>query len=331
MTGGRPQPLTFSPLPERPLVSVVMPAYNAERFLLEAFVSLLSQTYSHWELLLLDDGSTDGTSHIIAGLDDERVRKFSNAQNDGYLRSCNRLFSEAKGDLVTFLDADDTCVPQRLEVCVTAFSENPVLGFLSTDFCRTDIAGTILTTEHHAPDYGRYAMDPEYYPTVCCATIMLRRELLNKVGGYHPFFERLGGEDYHWLFHLARRSKGIHLRTETYLYRSHPAQTHLCNSHPLKYFTEDIDKQLRREKLINGKDGLENVQALREKWERFVKANPQETAYRKATLELNQGDQLKAVVGAFHIIAVAPWQAMAWKRAVYLVYSLVRRVIRPIG
>jgi glycosyltransferase involved in cell wall biosynthesis len=325
MTGGRPEPLTFAPLPERPLVSVLMPAYNAERFLAEALASLKAQTYDHWELLLLDDGSTDGTATIIAEQKDPRIRKFKNGKNEGYLHSCNRLFAKAKGDLVTFLDADDTCIPERLELCVAAFKENPALGFLSTDFCRTDTTGNVLTKEHHAPDYDRYAFDPDYYPTVCCATLMLRRPLLDKVGGYHPFFDRMGGEDYHWLFHLARHAKGIHLSAETYLYRSHPAQTHLCNSHPLRYFTEDIDKELRKRMLSSGTDGLEEAPALRARWEQHIATHPQELAYRKATVELNHGKWNRALSATMKIIPSAPLRISAYGRTLLMLKYLARR------
>lgn len=325
MTGDQPESLSFPPLPERPLVSVLMPAYNAAAFLEEAIASVLAQTHAEWELLLLDDGSTDGTASIMERFKDPRIRRCSNASNQGYLRSCNTLFGQARGHLVTFLDADDTCIPTRLERCANAFQQDTDLGFLTTDFCRTDIAGRILSSEKHSPDYVQYSSDPDYYPTVCCATIMLRKELLEQAGGYHPFFERLGGEDYHWLFLLSRKAKGIHLNEQMYRYRSHPAQTHLRNSHPLKYFIEDIDKELRKQHIHLGKDGLEHWQHLREKWMQHMATHPQELAYRKATHALNHGRPFSALLETIRIIISAPLTLGSYRNTSRMAVHLLGR------
>jgi glycosyltransferase involved in cell wall biosynthesis len=325
MTGDRPEPLRFPALPERPLVSVLMPAYNAAAFLEEAIASVMAQTFANWELLLLDDGSTDGTATIMERSTDPRIRSFSNASNEGYLRSCNTLFGQVKGHLVTFLDADDTCIPTRLERCVNAFRQDTDLGFLTTDFCRTDVSGRILSAEKHSPDYERYSTDPEYYPTVCCATIMLRKELLGRVGVYHPFFERLGGEDYHWLFRLSMKARGVHLNEQMYRYRSHPAQTHLRNSDPLKYFIEDIDKELRRQHIHLGKDGLEHWKELRERWTQHMTSHPHELAYRKATHELNHGRPFSALLETFRIISSAPLMLGSYRNTSRMAIHLLGR------
>ena len=80
------------------LVSIIMPTYNCERFIKESIDSVLAQTYSVWELLIVDDCSTDDTAAIIASYQDERIHYFRNEQNSGAALSRNKALREAKGD-----------------------------------------------------------------------------------------------------------------------------------------------------------------------------------------------------------------------------------------
>lgn len=94
-----------------PLVSVIMPAYNAEKYIEEAVSSVLSQTYKNWELLILDDCSSDCTAEIaeyFASLD-TRIRLLRNPQNMGVAKTRNRGFDIAKGEWIALLDSDDVC------------------------------------------------------------------------------------------------------------------------------------------------------------------------------------------------------------------------------
>lgn len=326
MNGKPIQRMQPPPLPDRPLVSVLMPAYNAERFIERAIRSIIAQTYGNWELLVLDDASTDGTAEIIARFRDERIRFLRNDRNLGYLDSCNRLFAEAMGDLVTFQDADDTSVPERLEQCMAQFHGNPGLGFLSADFCRTDVNGTALSHGHHPVDYGRYATDPAYYPTVCGAGIMVRMEVLREVGGYHPFFRETGGEDYHWLFRLSRTARGTHLHEELYHYRTHPWQTHQQNISPLKFFAQDMDMEIRESIILKGEDPLADGDSLQRKWEQHIAEHPEKLLFRKASSAINRHD----LITAYRMVAKGLWAApmkwTGWTQAAHLAYSALRRM-----
>ena len=100
-----------------PLVSVIMPAYNAERFLEEAIRSVMSQTVTDWELLVLDDGSKDRTATIAADLaaQDSRIRFLPNEANMGVAKTRNRGFALCRGQYVALLDSDDVWHPDKLE------------------------------------------------------------------------------------------------------------------------------------------------------------------------------------------------------------------------
>lgn len=99
------------------IVSVVMPSYNSERFIAQSIESVQAQTYSDWELLIVDDCSTDGTVAVAEAMaeKDLRIHIFVNEHNSGAACSRNRALREAKGDWVAFLDSDDLWLPEKLE------------------------------------------------------------------------------------------------------------------------------------------------------------------------------------------------------------------------
>lgn len=99
------------------LVSIVMPAYNCEKYVVEAINSVLAQTYKNWELLVLDDGSKDNTSQIIEGFSqkDYRIKALPNEKNMGVSATRNRGIELASGDWIAFLDSDDMWEPVKLE------------------------------------------------------------------------------------------------------------------------------------------------------------------------------------------------------------------------
>ena len=229
------------------LVSILMPAYNAEKFIAEAIKSILNQDYPNWELLILNDASTDSTQSIIESFADERIRVSHHSENKGYLISCNELFDKVKGDFVTFMDGDDECSAKRIANCLNEFKKDSELDFLTTDYSRIGESRELLHTQSANIDFKRYSQDSRYNPTVCCATIFLKKELLAKVGGYQTFFNGIGGEDYYWLWELSKTGKGQHLYQSLYDYRSHTKQTSASHENDLCLFLPELLEQLRIE------------------------------------------------------------------------------------
>ncbi|EGI74682.1 MULTISPECIES: glycosyltransferase family 2 protein [Pseudoalteromonas] len=117
------------------LVSIIMPAYNAECFIEKAVESILKQTYSHWELLITDDGSTDGTLKIIKKLieADKRIKLFTTNRNAGAGAARNNSIKQAKGRFIAFLDADDQWLPNKLNVQINFMLEKK-LAFTFTSY-----------------------------------------------------------------------------------------------------------------------------------------------------------------------------------------------------
>ena len=112
-----------------PLVSIIMPAYNAEKHIAQAIASVVEQSYPHWELLIVNDGSTDATEEIIHSFTDERIRSFSQ-QNKGVSAARNKALSAMKGNYFCCLDADDAFPTQALEHQVQFMNEHPEVTIL---------------------------------------------------------------------------------------------------------------------------------------------------------------------------------------------------------
>ena len=138
-----------------PLISVIMACYNSEKYVDKAVQSIINQTYTNWELLICDDQSKDNTLKIIEKINDPRIKIFKNEKNLGYLKTCNRLFSSASGDYITFQDSDDFSHKERLSLQLNHLLNNANLGAIGTQFNFTNLEGTplqksspIYPTEH---------------------------------------------------------------------------------------------------------------------------------------------------------------------------------------
>lgn len=180
------------------LVSVVLPTFNAERFLGEAIDSVLSQTLRDLELVIVDDGSTDSTADIVARYRDDRIKLITFPSNRGLVEALNTGIGESRSELVARLDADDAAVHDRLRQQVALFESNRRLGLLGS--------GWWWDKDDGAP--GRVARAPESLQHAAIrlglhfenqfnhSSTMFRRECWKRAGGYQSGF----AEDYSlWL------------------------------------------------------------------------------------------------------------------------------------
>lgn len=97
------------------LVSIIMPSWNTEKFIGKSIQCVLDQTYQNWELIIVDDCSTDKTDEIVASFKDERIKYLKNETNTGAALARNRAMREAQGEWIAFLDSDDIWMPEKLE------------------------------------------------------------------------------------------------------------------------------------------------------------------------------------------------------------------------
>lgn len=175
-----------------PVVSVVMPAYNAERWIATAINSVLSQTLHGWELIVVNDGSVDGTEAVVRGFDDPRIH-LVNQENTGAAQARNEGFRHARGQFVALLDADDWYEPRHLERTSEFLDEHRDCSLVGTNYYFIDFKGEkkigckpgqILgkAGDGVIPDYFRATMRNRCYPITCCA--VFRRERIADLGGF---------------------------------------------------------------------------------------------------------------------------------------------------
>ena len=106
------------------LVSIIMPSWNTDRFIAESIQSVIDQTYSNWELIIVDDCSTDNTDAVVDSFQDERIKYFHNEKNSGAALTRNRALREARGEWIEFLDSDDLWFPAKLEKQIAFMKEH---------------------------------------------------------------------------------------------------------------------------------------------------------------------------------------------------------------
>lgn len=242
---------------KEPLISVIIPAFNAEFFIERAIQSMLVQSYTNFEILIADDASTDNTKKIIDGFTDIRIKRFHNSQNLGYLKTCNKLFSKATGHYITFQDADDVSVPNRLEIQLNEFSKDKELALCTSNYRLVNKKGKLIAVRKWVIDYKKFIKDINYNPLFCGATIMVKKPVVDEVGYYHTFFDRLGAEDYEWLLRIVTKHKAIHLEKELYIYTIHNSAVRVNNTDRKKYFIHEIVQFIREKRILSGIDVLE--------------------------------------------------------------------------
>lgn len=163
----------------RELVSVIMPSYNTAEFIEETIKSVLAQTYDNWELIIVDDCSTDNTDEIVAAfLSDARIRYIKNDINSGAAVSRNRALREANGKWIAFLDSDDLWMPEKLEKQI-AFMKEKGYAFSYTDYM-IQLNGEWLPYIYTGPRVvtRRKMYDYCYFSTI---TVMYDRDVIGLI------------------------------------------------------------------------------------------------------------------------------------------------------
>jgi glycosyltransferase involved in cell wall biosynthesis len=206
-----------------PLVSVLLAVSNGERYLPAALESVLRQTVSDFELLVVDDGSTDGTPAILEGIGDARLRVLRNDERQGLAASLNRGLGEARGRYVARLDADDIAFSRRLEKQLQRMVSGSAIAVVGSAVLELDASGRpgALYAMPTGPVPVRWAAlfsSPFFHPSV-----LVDRDVLEQHGlRYDP--EYLESEDYDLWTRLLEYADGDNLAEPLVLYRVHAGQ-----------------------------------------------------------------------------------------------------------
>jgi glycosyltransferase involved in cell wall biosynthesis len=188
---------------EGPLVSIILPTYNRAHFLPEAVGSVLAQTYRNWELIVVDDGSTDHTREVAEGYGDERIRYLYQA-NKGCSAARNLGIKNSRGEFIAFLDSDDMWLPERLEVGMRAFEEHPSAGMVCSGCYRVGNDGAVVCeSKADLPVIPFEELQVRYAIPGGTPSVTVRMAALEEVGLFDESLAR--NEDWDLWLRLARR------------------------------------------------------------------------------------------------------------------------------
>lgn len=199
----------------QPLVSIVLPTYNGSRYLREAIESCLAQTYQHWELIIVDDCSTDSTPGIIAEYTakDRRIRSIRHEQNRKLPQALNTGHEAARGDYLTWTSDDNRFLPAAIEEMTRFLNEHPSVGVVYTDSVLIDDTGRYMR------DFPALPPSQLAYVDAVGACFLYRRGVYETLGGYDT--ELFLGEDYEYWLRAYRQFELAPLHRVLYEYRWH--------------------------------------------------------------------------------------------------------------
>lgn len=194
---------------KRPLISCIIPVYNGEQFLREAIDSVLAQTYRPIEVIVVDDGSTDGTASLAGSYGDEL--KYLWQTNSGPAAARNLGIRVAKGEYLAFLDADDLWHPEKLTAQMSRFRARPEL-----DMCLTHVK-VFVTCKSPAIQSDILKEDSALVvaPYTACSTLA-RRSLVDRVGQFNP--DLRSGEDTDWFSRVSNGGAVIEVIPQILVY-----------------------------------------------------------------------------------------------------------------
>lgn len=193
-----------------PKVSVVIPLYNKEHYILKAVQSVLSQTISDFELIIVNDGSTDNSTDVVNSISDSRIRLL-NQKNSGVSVARNNGISAASADIVAFLDADDEWMPDFLETILHLNSEFPEAGVYGTGYAVFSSGERIRenlwkpkSENRIIPSYFKDSVDAGF-PLFITSSYAAKKDALMQIGGYQTDFR--AGQDHDLFSRLALYNK----------------------------------------------------------------------------------------------------------------------------
>lgn len=226
----KPAPEPSSPHEDRhtpsPLISVLMPVFNGADYIAEALDSALAQDFSDFEIIVVDDGSTDASAEIAkerAASARVPVRVIQQA-NQGPSIARNTAIEAARGRLLALLDADDIWLPDHLRQAATAFAREPELGLVHANIEFMDAAGHALSVprRHWARQRDAFRALALRLEHVSCSTAVLSRRTIEQVGGFDAAFSRLGCEDRDLWLRIVQVSPIRYIDHVSARYRVHP-------------------------------------------------------------------------------------------------------------
>ena len=282
-----------------PLVSVVLPSFNRAGTLGRAIHSVLTQTYGRFELLVVDDGSTDATESIVKGFADARVRYLRQDGNQGVAAARNRGMREALGELIAFLDSDDAWTPRKLERQVALLRSAPAqVGLV---YCGVEVRDASGVRSINLPAQRGYLFRTLLAGNVVhgCSGVVMRRTVFDLIGGFDETLTAI--EDYDYWLRAAQFFAFDYVEEPLLVYDDR---------------SSDAEALARRRRSLNFQANTKAREALYSRYRHDMRAAGTEAAFLFSTVrrQLNspEGSVRTARRAALRALIARPLQSEAW-------------------
>ena len=305
-----------------PLLSVILPVYNAEKFIKQAITSILKQSFSDFELLVVDDGSTDGTLDLIKEISDPRIKVFKNKINLSKVNSCNSRVQECRGKYMTIHDADDYSAPDRFEKQVEFLEKNPEFAMCGTQFYEVDLNGKVLRKIVLETDPAKLKelvlIDSQFHGP----TMIFKKNVLYEIGGLYRNFRNK--EDVDLAMRIGEKYPVINLTDYLYYYRLVPQGLSKHNFGFFKFEGMKVLQALSQQRKETGTDCLMtndeiSYNAILNKINQPYRDDPS-LLFRKAiSLSVYFKFWKNAFYYAFKAIHASPLKAINYKELLYVI------------
>lgn len=294
---------------KNPIVSVLMPVYNAEKYVAEAVESILGQTFGDFEFLIIDDGSLDGSLAILKRYaeKDQRIRLVSRP-NTGYVVALNEMLRLARGKYIARMDADDVALPERFSRQVEFLDIELDVVCVGGAHEVIDEQGRVLLTRLELPENNHEIQQLALagHGSICHPCAMIRRASLIKVGGYNEAM--LPAEDLDLWLRLGEVGALANLKDTVLKYRLH---------------TNSVSEQNRIQQRRNAREACERAWRRRGIEGRFEatepwRPGPDRSSQHRFMLQygwwaFNSGQRQTAIIYGIRAIAALPFAVEGWK------------------
>ena len=233
-----------------PLISIILPTYNREYCLGRAINSVVLQTYSNWELIVIDNQSTDGTDNLLAHYLDPRIKVIKISNNGNIAKSRNKGLSVSRGTYVAFLDSDDWWSKDKLNFALDALEAGADLIYTDAYLVREHLGSGARPKRNSVRQLYRPVLHDLLFEGNCifCSSVVTRRELLTRVGGFSEDERLIAIEDFDlWLKLASVTEKFTRLKNSSIYYAHSPdsastsGRTVLSSKHLIQKYASEWD------------------------------------------------------------------------------------------
>jgi len=233
-----------------PAVSVVMSVYNGEKYLRQAIDSILNQTYTDFEFIIIDDGSTDSTREIVRSYGDSRIQFVQNGGNIGLTKSLNKGLQIAEGRYVARMDADDLSSPYRLKTQMDFLEDHPDYAVVGTFLNIIDENSNYVQTAHKPVTDSMIREHVKHDNCIAHGSAMIRKSCLTDIGFYDESIER--SQDYDLFLRLSEKYKMANIPQCLYMWRDHEDNVSTKHRNEQMHFVEMVKTRAQGRKETAG-------------------------------------------------------------------------------